>query len=372
MDPLDNRRRFLGALPRPALLRLAGLYSVPRGPGFVPTDALLRGLSECDAFDPVDTLPDLRMDELALVATAFGVAPSVRRGLLVGRLRAALRWRPFADAREFSRALGLSGHKAWRRWHRSHRETTGADLPAYPEQAYKERGWSGWGDFLGTGNKSPQGYTYRPFDAARAFVRRLGLRSASQWAAWCHGQRPDLPLRPDDVPTNPHRTYREEWQGMGDWLGTGTVQTQRRQFLPFAEARRVVRAMHFQRLDEYYAWRRGLRPDLPAASPGLPGHPHTVYRDRWKGAGDFLGTGRVGTAAARALFLPFRQARTFARSLGLRTYAEWQRWAKGALPGKPARPPEIPTNPGKVYAGRGWVNMADWLGARLRKSPRRS
>lgn len=58
------------------------------------------------------------------------------------------RYLKFALAREFVRRLGLGSYSDWQRYARS------ADrpdwIPAYPAGIYKERGWAGWNDWLGT------------------------------------------------------------------------------------------------------------------------------------------------------------------------------------------------------------------------------
>ena len=75
------------------------------------------------------------------------------------------------------------------------------------------------GDWLGTGTIAPRLREYRSFKEARAFVRRLGLKSQCEWRAYCKSGK-----KPDDIPANPNRTYAKAgWAGMGDWLGTGTV-----------------------------------------------------------------------------------------------------------------------------------------------------
>ena len=59
-------------------------------------------------------------------------------------------FKSFDDARTFARGLKLSGERAWRAWRKDHRPS---DIPSDPRVAYKEAGWTNWGDFLGTGNK---------------------------------------------------------------------------------------------------------------------------------------------------------------------------------------------------------------------------
>ncbi len=60
-------------------------------------------------------------------------------------------------------------------------------------------------------------------------------------------------------------------------------------------------------------------------------------------------------------YLDFRRARTFARSLGLRSRAEWNAWGRGS-PRRGPRPIDIPAKPHVVYAGKGWCGWPDFLG----------
>ena len=55
----------------------------------------------------------------------------------------------------------------------------------------------------------------------------------------------------------------------------------------------------------------------------------------------------------------FRDARAFARGLGLTNLIEWCQWSKTS-----ARPADIPSNPQRAYRDCGWKNWGDWLGTR--------
>lgn len=58
-------------------------------------------------------------------------------------------------------------------------------------------------------------------------------------------------------------------------------------------------------------------------------------------------------------FLSFEEAREFVRKLNLKNQKEWQRYSKS---GK--RPIDIPGRPSKVYKGKGWKNLHDFLGTK--------
>lgn len=126
------------------------------------------------------------------------------------------RFRPFAAARAYAHELGLRDRRQWAAWTRS--PARPADVPASPDRTYAAAGWQGWYDWLG----KPAGRTergpkpWRPFAAARRYVRALGLPSARAWRRWATS-----PARPTDIPSNPDRAYaRAGWTDWADWLGT--------------------------------------------------------------------------------------------------------------------------------------------------------
>ena len=67
---------------------------------------------------------------------------------------------------------------------------------------YKDKGWKGWGDWLGTGNVATFNREFRSFNEAREFARSLGLKTAKDWQKFTSSGK-----RPDDIPSNPHRSY---------------------------------------------------------------------------------------------------------------------------------------------------------------------
>jgi len=56
----------------------------------------------------------------------------------------------------------------------------------------------------------------------------------------------------------PNRYYAEEWQGWGDFVGTGALRPRDREFREFAEARSLVRSLGFRTVAEWRAWCRGI------------------------------------------------------------------------------------------------------------------
>jgi len=66
-------------------------------------------------------------------------------GTVAARLR---EYRPFKKARAFVRSLNLKNRDEWRTYVKSGKLPV--DIPATPNQVYKDKGWAGMGDWLGT------------------------------------------------------------------------------------------------------------------------------------------------------------------------------------------------------------------------------
>jgi superfamily II DNA or RNA helicase len=204
--------------------------------------------------------------------------------------------------------------------------------------------------------------SWRPFEEAREFVHTLELFSQHDWRILCHSKSPENRKLPPDIPKNPNVTYADlGWAGFGDWLGTRTVATRQRKFRSFVNARLFVRALGLNSREEWLRFCKGGLPGKETLPHDIPTNPNKMYVDTgWAGMGDWLGTGTI--AARLRKYRSFKQARSFVRSLGLTSGAEWREFSKGRLPEKGPAPPDIPAAPWLVYAHKGWMSMGDWLG----------
>jgi hypothetical protein len=220
--------------------------------------------------------------------------------------------------------------------------STAYDIPVKPNTVYEQK-WQGWGDWLGTGYIATQNRTFLPFEEARAYVRGLNLANTDAWKDWSNSAD-----RPANIPSAPYTIYADEWQDMGDWLGTD--RKRKGTFLPFEEARTYVRSLGLKDQREWNEWYKETKPKH------IPSAPHVTYGDQWQGLGDWIGTGR-----GKGNFWAFDEARTYVHSLGLKTAREWQRWCASN-----DRPPTIPTAPEKVYRDK-FQGFGDWLGTGTRQ-----
>jgi len=173
------------------------------------------------------------------------------------------KFRDFKSAREFVQKLELKSFKEWQEYCKSGNRPE--DIPANLVRTYKNDGYIDLGDFLGTGNIANYNKQYLPFLQAREFVQKLELKSFKEWQEYCKSGN-----KPDDVSTNPNKTYKNDFKGYGDWLGTGRT----RDWRPFKEAREFVQKLGLKNNLEWKEYcTSGNKPD------DIPSHPWDVYKE---------------------------------------------------------------------------------------------
>jgi superfamily II DNA or RNA helicase len=278
------------------------------------------------------------------------------------------KYRSFIKARAYVRSLKLTSITQWR----ANRSRLPQDIPSNPDQTYRNKGWNGYSDWLGNG-RAISGRML-PFKTARSVVRKLKLKSLQEWRTLRRGGHMGGTVLDSRIPKAPHVTYAKDgWIGYGDWLGTGYVGTSFRHWRPFPEVKAYIRKLGLKSGKEWYSHCKGSanckgntnRPEkIPA---DIPVGVASVYKNKgWKGWSDLFGAQSVPTYSRK--YLPFAKARAFARGLGFST-TQWRLWASGRLKGHKRIPHNIPSCPEKVYRGKGFVGMADFLGTeRSRKN----
>jgi superfamily II DNA or RNA helicase len=264
-------------------------------------------------------------------------------------------YRSYREAKEFACNLNLNEQSEWQAWIK--KGGLPSDIPSNPQATYKNKGWLGWGDWLGTGRIANSRKIHLPFEEARKFAHSLGLKSQIEWKKWIKSG-----AHPSNLPAWPNGVYKDRgWKSWGDWLGTNRVASQDLNYLPFEESRKFIHTLGLKSSTEWKDWSKsGKRPN------NIPASPSGVYKNKgWKNWGDWLGTGRV--AYHNKNYRSFELARDLARSLGLKNKEEWKDWAASNK-----HPSDILVDPQSGYKNKGWVSWADWLGTRNIKTGFRS
>lgn len=335
---------------------------------------------------------------------------------------AKLSWRPFEEAREFTRRLGLKGTREWHLYSQGkleNDERKPEDIPSNPCYVYKNKGWIGWGDWLGTINigdykEADLSFEEELIETAKELFSEMGLEKSSEWWLYCKGELEE----PDEIIVTPQevsfdagkndkfRSYIKldeeitEVYGLPDedFRGEDCIEEipissnmvlvaplenltplkRSFQYRTFGEAREFVRGLCIKGPIEWRLYSQGKLAGREKKPNDIPLNPNQYYKNEgWISWDDWLGVRKVTSHSKkerssykdkglnkrgnqiRTEFRPFEEAREFVRSWGLNSMNEWTDFVNRGLP------KDIPINPSGYYAGEGWVNWEDWLGTKV-------
>jgi len=120
-----------------------------------------------------------------------------------------IKYRTFEDAREFVHSLDLESTQDWRKYCNSGKKPE--DIPRSPYTVWKNKGWKGMGDWVGTGRISSQerSKNFLSFNDARKVVHELAkkhdIKTNKDWdTAVKKG------LIPDNIPATPREVYSKK------------------------------------------------------------------------------------------------------------------------------------------------------------------
>lgn len=208
------------------------------------------------------------------------------------------RYRTYQEAKEIGIALGVKGQKEW--FSRHDKGIIPYDYPRHPEVLYKEE-WNGWCDFLDKDREGmkiesikPQRSGFLKYDAAKKVVQKLKIVGMRDWHRRKHLVTRRVPRIPDD-------TYIRtgEWVSYTDFFGEQygarhrelvknnlealEEEKLRPKVVTYVEARNILRELGVKDSREYRELCiKGKRPK------GVPYNLERVYRNDWKGWGEFL------------------------------------------------------------------------------------
>ena len=163
---------------------------------------------------------------------------------------------------------------------------------------------------------------FRDFESARKFVQKLGLKSGKYWREYCKSGN-----KPDDIPSAPGSFYKKEWEGIGDWIGTGKIASQKKVYRSFKEARKFIHKLKLKSLSDWEKYcKSGNKPD------DIPVAVWNIYKNELISMGDFLGTGTIATQKKSQSFLSAKEAKPILKKLfkehDIKNLNEWELFAK--------------------------------------------
>lgn len=243
---------------------------------------------------------------------------------------------PYSQARLYSHRLKFTRKREWNEWIKSGKRPS--FIPGSPNSTYKKTRWSDWHDWLG--------FKFLPFEKARTYMRRLGLKNRDEYWAWLKSDK-----RPATIPYSPEKEYKHTgWIDLGDWLGTGNTGRQRKKRMTYEQAKTYIQALGIKTQHEFFAWRKtDQRPET------MPPDPNKVYFE-FEGWGEFLGTGRIANQNKK--YRSYEEAKIFLKPLRITSGKHFRKLcAIGIIP------KDIPNSPYAFYSKqKSWISFPDFFG----------
>jgi len=260
-------------------------------------------------------------------------------------------WKSYSEAKKIVHKLELSGKKPYADWAKT--KSRPKNIPASPVKVYKDE-WVSWGDWLGTNTVATYNVKYCSFEEARKFVQKLNLSSRKKWEIYCKsGKKPnDIPFNPDNTYKNRKDSHGKQWKGWGDFLGTGNVA--KKEFCSFEDARKFARKQKLENIEQWRMFAKSKK--FPK---DIPHSPEGTYKKegKWKGWGDFLGTGYV--AHFNRTYRSYEDSKKFVQKLKIQSIKEWQSFVKTNK-----LPDDIPHKPDHIYRKQGkWKGWGEFTGS---------
>ena len=121
---------------------------------------------------------------------------------------------------------------------------------------------------------------FLPFDKARDFARKLGIKSQRGWNEWREN-------RPTNIPSSPDQVYHDTgWKSWPDWLGYEKREKPgpNREYLSFKDARDIISRLGLKTQKQWREWSKKNRPE------NIPSEPERTYKNKgWISLHNWLG-----------------------------------------------------------------------------------
>lgn len=228
-------------------------------------------------------------------------------------------------------------------------------IPKSPLTTYKNEGWKGWGDFLGTGRKYRGDFIN--YEEAKKWIREneltKNIKTQKEWKKIIH-------KLPPFITKNPQGYYlkTKEWKSWSDFLRSYHIATQYREYLSYNESKKWVQENKLTKnIKSRNEWKE-ITNKLPLF---IPKDSEGVYRrqGKWQGWGDFLGTGFISNK--NRIFYDYEKCKKWIKdnnqTKNIKTQKDWEKFYRHKLPSF------IPKDPPSYYRKQGvWKGWGDFLG----------
>ena len=245
----------------------------------------------------------------------------------------------FEDAKQYVKSKKINSIADWRTFSKSN--IFPSNLPKRPDSAYKDDGWTTWGEFLGTGTVASYNKKYKTFAEAKKYIKQQNFKTKKEFDIYCKTVN-----KPADVSSTPYSTYRNNgWVSWGDFLGTDKIADQNKIYRTFEDARNFAQKLGLKSNKEWRIFCKSKK--MPY---DIPINVNSTYKNcGWIDWKDFLGS--------KIKYKSFLEAKSFVRKLKIKNSIEWRVFCKSGR-----KPIDIPSDLENIYKSEGWKGFEDFFG----------
>jgi superfamily II DNA or RNA helicase len=183
------------------------------------------------------------------------------------------------------------------------------------------------------------------YQEAKKTVQYLKIQSGSQYENLYNLKK--IPL---DLPAAPAFYYKNKgWKTWGEFLGTGRIADQLKDFVNFNELRKIVRQLKFKNSAEYVKNYKKIRHHKQ-----IPYAPNVTYKNKgWINWANFLGTNKLQNID----YWSFEKSKKYIKKFNLRNQSDWYKFCKNS------KPINIPSHPHVIYKNKGYKDLGHFIGS---------
>jgi len=255
-------------------------------------------------------------------------------------------WRSYEEAKKFIHKLKFANNRDY--YNGFIKNIIPRDFPRHPNRVYKTNGWISWGDFLGTGYEHIK--IYKTYNQAKEIIKKYNLKSQNDHKIFASKNKKFF--NQNKIPTFPGGYYgkRKSWISWGDYLGTGKVADQYKNFYSYEKAKKFIKPFNLKNTKDWIKFSQSKkRPEYIPASPR-----DTYLNNGWKGFGDFLG---FGISEKYVKLYSYNEAKKVNKNLKILSSSDYRERKKNRTIS-----PRLPYKPNIIYKSEGWISWGDYLG----------
>jgi hypothetical protein len=265
----------------------------------------------------------------------------------------------YEEAKELIKSYNIKSKNEWERFIINNKIE---NFPSDPYEYFIDKGWISWGDFLGTNRTQDNllALNYISYNNAKNWIKN-NLNNVNTLVEWKKLVKENK--IPDFIPNRADRFYKKRgWVSWGDFLGTGRIANQFKEFISYEEAKKIIQSLNIKSINEYKK-----RYNNEIKKFNIPAQPYETYGNKgWTDWSEFLGTGRKQDNLLALNYISYNEAKNWIKNnLKIWSEGDWKKLVK-----ENDIPNFLPNNPQIFYnkKERGWLGWIDFLGTEYKQN----